>query len=77
MHILPKYFMRIRHFGILHASWKSKLFPDVTRTKIDLNTIWEEKGLNIDQCPFCKKGKLQYLEKLQPKRGPSIEQHYV
>ena len=76
LHILPKYFMRIRHYGILHSSWKSKLFPNLSKTKIDAKTIWEQRGLILDQCPFCKKGKLQFIENIQPKRGPPIKQHY-
>lgn len=75
MHILPKYFMRIRHYGILHTSWKSKMFPYATNIKKDYKTIWEEKGLKVDKCPFCKKGSLQYLEKIQPKRGPPMHNH--
>ena len=70
MHILPKGFIRIRHFGILHSSWKMKLFPTSKKSSKDYKTIWLEKGFDVDQCPNCKKGKLVFIGEIQPTRGP-------
>ena len=73
-HIQPKGFIRIRHYGILHSSWKSKLFPTSVSEKRDYKTMWKEKGINVDQCPNCKKGKLLFIENIQPSRGPPRKQ---
>ena len=70
MHILPKGFIRIRHFGILHSSWKMKLFPTSKKSSKDYKTIWLEKGLDVDQCPNCKKGKLSLVGEIHATRGP-------
>jgi len=71
LHLLPKRFTRIRHYGILSSQWKKKLFeqkiPIASQTWKD---IWTSKGLNVDQCPYCKKGKLIHLSEIKPKRGP-------
>ena len=69
-HILPKGFCRIRHYGILNGSWKSKIFTNASVKKKDWKEIWEDKGLEINKCPHCKKGILILKEEIQPKRGP-------
>jgi hypothetical protein len=69
-HIVPKGFCRIRHYGILNASWKYKIFTTANIKSKDWKEIWEEKGLNTDKCPHCKKGILIFKEDIQPKRGP-------
>jgi len=69
-HIQPKGFIRIRHYGILHSSWKSKIFPTIESEKRDYKTIWMEKGLNVQQCPQCKEGKLLFIKNIEPSRGP-------
>lgn len=66
MHILPKGFMRIRHFGILSSSRKLKTLPviheqlhsdysppDKTEKK-DWKQISIAMGFNPDCCPVCK-----------------------
>lgn len=71
MHLLPKGFTRIRHYGILSSQWKSRIFPDQgTTISIDWKTIWESKGLHVDQCPNCRKGQLSYARQIPPSRGP-------
>jgi hypothetical protein len=73
LHILPKGFTRIRHFGILSSAWKNKIFPQ-TANKKNANWIqfWKAKGLNIHQCPFCKKGALLWIIELKPARPPPL-----
>ena len=71
LHILPKGFMRIRHFGILNS--KSKIIISLQHTvKINNNWIsfWNDKGLDVIKCPLCITGRLQLLGKLEPLRGP-------
>ena len=71
MHLLPKGFCRIRHYGILNASWKKEIFLEKNIVpKKNWKQIWEERGLDLDRCKECKNGKLEYVCDLLPKRGP-------
>ena len=72
LHFLPKRFCRIRHFGILSSSWKTKLFPNTATSKRNWKEIWLEKGIIVDQCPACKKGKLIFIDLFLPSRAPPI-----
>lgn len=76
MHLLPKGFTRIRHYGILSSQWKSRMFPNLSATAIiiDWKTVWDSKGLQVDRCPRCKKGELSHIRKIPPSRGPPYEQ---
>lgn len=68
-HILPKGFVRIRHFGFLSSTWK--------RGK--LKNLQQEMGVNLENlapvgnylksCPYCKTGKLITLFAFD-QRGP-------
>lgn len=63
LHILPKGFMRIRHYGILSSSRKQKALPlihqqlnseyRITERK-DWKQISADLGFNPDCCPVCK-----------------------
>lgn len=79
LHILPKNFVRIRHYGLLSSSRKVELLPDLHQ---QLNSVyvnlakkdWKQisaQYLNYhpDQCPKCKK--LTMITVLNfDKRGP-------
>lgn len=70
LHILPKGFQRIRHYGILSGRLKSKLLgikPSLSQSTWE--NFWKIKGLDVNKCPKCKKGKLIHIREL-PKRGP-------
>ena len=72
MHILPKGFVRIRHFGILSSTGKKKAFPLIRAQfpREDLLTA-EPRMLemyNPKLCPHCKTQTMINLEIL-PKRG--------
>jgi len=63
LHILPKGFTRIRHYGFLSSSWKKDKLPllqlqladkDLTEIK---RVVVQEKSLHRC-CPSCKKGTL-------------------
>ncbi|WP_233244219.1 IS91 family transposase, partial [Brumimicrobium oceani] len=60
LHILPKGFTRIRHFGILSSSWKKVKLPELQRLLNEENTaeIIKENPTHLRRCPICKKGKL-------------------
>ena len=63
LHILPKGFMRIRHYGILSSSRKQKALPIIhqqlnskyeIKEKKDWKQIAADLGFNPDCCPACK-----------------------
>jgi Putative transposase/Transposase zinc-binding domain len=71
MHILPKRFVRIRHYGILSSTWK--------RTKLKLLQVHlkvkpKEKSIKtkLRVCPCCQVGRLITIEHFD-KRGPPTE----
>lgn len=72
LHILPKGFCRIRHFGILSACWKRKIFLKHTKAKALPFDLWLKKGLDLFKCPKCKEGRLDFIRNINPVRGPPI-----
>ncbi len=64
LHILPKGFMRIRHYGILSSSRKQHILPLLhqqleSRYEYPEEKNWkqistERLGYNPDECPVCK-----------------------
>ena len=66
LHILPKGFTRIRHYGFLSSSWKKERLPLLQLQLVDkdlltLKTVEvQEKSLHR-VCPSCKEGKLLTL----------------
>ena len=74
LHILPKGFTRIRHYGFLSSSWKKDKLPQLQLqlmgkelTHIEI-LIPQEKSLHRC-CPSCKKGTLITLLTFDS-RGP-------
>ncbi len=58
LHILPKGFVRIRHYGILSSSKKKRILPML---KLELGCPPLKIGtgpIHHRRCPSCKKGKL-------------------
>jgi len=71
MHILPKGFRKVRHYGFLSNSCKAKYLAQarlalgervkVLLTRKERKVLAKErlfKGVSIDKCPCCKKGKM-------------------
>jgi len=71
MHILPKRFVRIRHYGILSSTWKRKKLPDL-RQQLKVKSIVRELKLRLRKCPCCKTGNLIMIETFG-ERGPPAE----
>lgn len=71
MHVLPKGFTRIRHYGILGSGWKREKLPALQKAlaKTPLKPIAERPALQHGRCPICKKGKLVTVMTFG-KRGP-------
>ncbi len=86
LHILPKAFVKIRHFGIfssravnqLHATKCIMLGQPVTKREKPAKKNWkliciEELNFDPDQCPCCKKGGMVTKEVIEkPKREPPV-----
>ena len=78
MHILPKGFVKIRHYGILGSRYKKEVQPLKDNSKPDLTKPVETKqermvrltGFDSCQCPKCKTGTMQTVEKLPKIRSP-------
>lgn len=87
-HILPSGFVRIRYYGILSATHKQDfrqlqismgLLPSPLNKKKNRKP-WKEicrDHLNFDpdQCPHCKTGRMVFLERFNPLRGPPSAIH--
>jgi hypothetical protein len=73
MHILPKGFVRIRHYGILSSTSKAVSIPAIKAVATDqIGGRIEARVLSIydpSQCPNCKTPTMITIE-LIPKRGP-------
>jgi len=81
LHVLPKGFTRIRHYGILSGTWKKKHLKELQEklngqkhTKTETKTDNKSKHL---QCPTCKKGTLRTIfvfTKIRPPPTHLLEQ---
>ena len=70
LHILPKGFTRIRHYGILSGRLKTKLLPQLkTIEKSSWDIYLKAKNIDVYQCPYCPNGRLILIGEI-PKRGP-------
>jgi len=82
LHILPKGFVRIRHYGLLSSSKRELLrelqaaFGIILPVKKEKRT-WkdicvEHLDYNPDVCPHCGKGRMITIERLSPSRAPPL-----
>lgn len=73
MHVLPKGFVRIRHYGILSSTSKKVTIPEITlQLKQSPQRLKEPRKLesyNPKVCPCCKTETMVTVE-IIPKRGP-------
>jgi hypothetical protein len=79
-HILPRGYVRIRHFGLLSATKREQLRSiqrslGVVITTGNIKKDWKQVcrdhlGYDPDLCPHCKKGKMVTIERFGPVRGP-------
>ena len=75
LHILPKRFVRIRHYGFLSSTWKRSKLTDLQSklTGISLTSLPVVlKGTNHKCCPCCKTGQMIILLTFG-RRGPPSE----
>ena len=74
LHVLPKGFTRIRHYGILSGTWKKKHLKKLQNklSKGKKKIIHEIKTL-LHVCPSCKKGTLKTILIFNKYRPPPLE----
>jgi Putative transposase/Transposase zinc-binding domain len=75
LHILPKRFVRIRHYGILSSSWKPNKLPNLqailTSQPIRLLPTSAQQQY-VQPCPCCKTGRMITIMTFG-RRGPPSE----
>jgi hypothetical protein len=86
-HILPKGFVRIRHFGLLATSKLEQLrklqlafgiIVSIPEKKKDWKVICRHHlGFNPDICPFCYMGIMVTIERFLPARDPPVFQQLI
>lgn len=75
-HVLPKGFIKIRHYGLCHAAYKNEVgviqeMFDCGKTNEDKEKKKKKQKIKHPRCPHCKQGDLFIIEILLPqKRGP-------
>lgn len=69
MHVLPKGFVRVRHYGILSSYHKRLVLPKLKKELIYRPGPVRDTPLLHRICPVCKKGKLLTIATFD-KRGP-------
>lgn len=81
LHVLPKGFTRIRHYGILSSGWKKEKLPILQlqlggeKYKAVLDTLPKQTQLN--RCPSCKKGTLITLYTFGTRGPPQTYAHLL
>jgi len=78
LHILPKGFTRIRHYGILSSSWKKEKLPKLQQ-EMGLQKREEktEKTTVLRKCPICKTGDLVTILVFNNKGPPPKYKHLL
>ncbi len=81
LHILPKGFTRIRHYGFLSSSWKKDRLPHLQLQLADRDLTHVESFVVLEKslhciCPSCKKGTLITLLTFDG-RGPPKDYEQV
>lgn len=75
LHILPKGFVKVRYFGIYSSRFKAANPMKIPKMIIDIGETVPERikrltGMDIHQCPFCRKGQMILTEILPRIRSP-------
>lgn len=71
-HILPKGFVRIRHYGFLSSGWKKERLPELQgQLGMDVLLIIQQKPVTYRRCTACGKGILGTIS-IFTGRGPPL-----
>jgi hypothetical protein len=81
MHILPKGFTRMRHYGILSSSWKKEKLPRLQEQLggSDYLELLENlpQKTQLNRCPICKKGTLVTVHVFGSRGPPKKYAHLI
>ena len=83
LHVLPNNFYKVRYYGMLSSRNKKtklaqcrrvlgvqeKIEPESVRIKSWKETLYELTGVDLNQCPKCKKGRMMLVERIMPEKG--------
>ena len=77
LHILPKGFVKIRHYGIYSTRFRSTVLKSCGQMVITISETTTERikrisGIDVHQCQYCKKGKLVLTEIIPRSRSPAF-----
>ena len=77
LHILPRAFVKIRHYGIYSSRFRSTILKDKNKMIIkpletNVERINRLTGIDICRCPRCKKGVLVYVNVVPRSRSPTL-----
>ena len=71
LHILPKRFVKIRHYGFLSSTWKRQKLK-ILQEKLKVKVLEKaEKKPFLPKCPCCKTGNLHRIAVFD-QRGPPV-----
>lgn len=74
-HILPKGFVRIRHFGFLSSNWKSDKLPALQKQLgVVISFVNQPKPITHRKCTACEQGSLTTISTF---RGRAPPQYWV
>jgi len=76
LHILPRGFVRIRHYGILSSYWKRQKLKDL-RLSLDYRPRPQEFISKKHQCPKCKNHSLQIVYQFDARGPPKYWLHKI
>ena len=71
LHILPKRFVGIRHYGILSSAIKFKVH-ELAKQQLDEIVIPQHEPLKHNKCPCCKIGDLVIVARFDIRGPPKI-----
>lgn len=83
LHVLPKAYVRIRHFGILGNRYKKIKIELIRKIENLINTVkesfkieWKDlvqklTGIDVEQCPSCEPGRLVILKTIDSQLNTS------
>ena len=77
LHILPKGFVKIRHYGIYSTRFRSTIPDEKDKMVIKPEESTVDRtnrllGIDTGKCPFCKKGRLIVVEIVPRTRSPGF-----
>jgi hypothetical protein len=81
LHLLPKRFVKIRHYGFLSSTWKRHKLQNLPPSLGIESEVEQKKKADMPKCPCCKIGNLHTLlvfdKRGLPKNFLGVRQHSI